>query len=352
LSGAENVAAEIINMTKEDIEMVYVSPDGDIKLSLKNRNIPFIPLSEYNVKSVKKIIAQWKPDLIHAHDVRASIYSAKATKKIPIVSHLHCNFKNMNALSLKAIIYRMYLRFFSHVIVVSKSTLSEYVFSKSLTKKSSVINNVIDKNRIIMNVDKDDKSYNYDVIFVGRITDQKDPIRFVRIASQVCRKIPHVKFGIIGDGKLRVDMEKNIENLGIKGNIEFCGYLENPYKVISDAKVLLMCSKYEGLPITALEAMLLGTPIVSTPVDGLKNIITNGLNGYFETSDELLTQRVYELLTNNELHREVSIAAQDKAKRLNNLNDYKREIVNVYNTALFGSENSSDFKKEITNTFG
>ena len=72
-SGAENVACQIIGLCADsDHEMIYCSPDGQIRESLEQRGISFEPIKSLTASELKKAIDRVKPDIIHTHDMRAS----------------------------------------------------------------------------------------------------------------------------------------------------------------------------------------------------------------------------------------------------------------------------------------
>ena len=77
-SGAENVACQIIGLFSgnPDYEMAYCSPEGPIHKEVEGRNIRFIGLESFSLKQIRKAIKEFKPDLIHAHDMRESFVSA------------------------------------------------------------------------------------------------------------------------------------------------------------------------------------------------------------------------------------------------------------------------------------
>ena len=81
-SGAENVVCQIIRMFQRDetIEMIYCSPNGPIKEALVERKINFLPITDLTVKEVRRMIREVNPDIIHAHDMRASFVAAQACK--------------------------------------------------------------------------------------------------------------------------------------------------------------------------------------------------------------------------------------------------------------------------------
>lgn len=105
-SGAENVVCQIIKMfSGSDYKMYYCSPDGRIRDALEENNIDFLPLREFSVKELKRVISETKPDIIHAHDMRAGFYVSLACGKIPFVSHVHNNNFDSRGLSLKSLLF-------------------------------------------------------------------------------------------------------------------------------------------------------------------------------------------------------------------------------------------------------
>ena len=82
-SGAENVACQIMACFKNDAEyeMFYCSPDGKIREALKERNVRFAPMKEWSLSEVKRIIREEKPDIIHAHDMKASFFCSAALRE-------------------------------------------------------------------------------------------------------------------------------------------------------------------------------------------------------------------------------------------------------------------------------
>ncbi|GGX27140.1 glycosyltransferase [Aquimarina muelleri] len=104
------------------------------------------------------------------------------------------------------------------------------------------------------------------ILFIGRLSTQKSPWHLIKAFSLVLKNIPEAKLIFIGDGDGRVlnHLEDLIEELKIKGKIHFLGRRKNPYKYLAKAKILALASHYEGTPNVIVEAMCLGTPIVSS----------------------------------------------------------------------------------------
>ena len=129
-SGAENVVCQIMGMFSqdEDVEMAYCSPDGQIREMLLERGYVYYPLKQLIGKELKRVLKEYKPDVIHAHDMRASFVVAKTTKKIPFISHIHNNAFNSRGVSLKSIAYLLAGVRAKHIFWVSESSFKGYKF--------------------------------------------------------------------------------------------------------------------------------------------------------------------------------------------------------------------------------
>ena len=143
-SGAENVVCQIISLLKQgEIEFVYCSQDGQIRSALNERGIVFNPLKKMSILEFERVIREEKPDIIHAHDMRASFMAAITCGKIPLISHIHNNNFDSRRVSLKSVLYRYAAMKAKHIFWVSKSSFEGYKFHKGLENKSIVLYNVI-----------------------------------------------------------------------------------------------------------------------------------------------------------------------------------------------------------------
>jgi len=120
-----------------------------------------------------------------------------------------------------------------------------------------------------------------EISFLARISEEKNPLQFVRVASRLVIKHPAWKFKVIGDGPMLEDMKVEAMKLGILEKINFLGGRPEGVKDMSTASCLIISSYTEGLPITLLEALSLGLPVVSSNVGGISEALTDGDNGYF-----------------------------------------------------------------------
>lgn len=331
-SGAENVVCQIIKLFKndKDIEMIYCSQDGSIRDALEERNIQFFPLYGFTVDAVKKAIREIQPDIIHAHDMRASLFAALTCKNIPLVSHIHNNAFDSRGFSFKSCAYLLAGLKAKKIFWVSQSAFKGYCFHSFFKAKSEVLYNIIDIDELYERTERDTNLYRYDVIFLGRLSEPKNPLRIVDVLKIAALKIPDIQAAVVGTGELEQSLKEYIRLNNMENRIELLGYKSNPLKILRDAKLMIMTSLWEGTPMCALEAMALGTPIVSTPVDGLKDLIENDVNGYLSNDNHELGKKIVEYLADKDKLLKMSQKQIECARKWNDKIKYKQRIVEAY----------------------
>ena len=330
-SGAEKVVCQIIHAFQGEVEMVYCSPESDIvRKMVEAQGVTYLPMKTMSVSELSRVIREQKPDLIHAHDMRAGFFSALCCGKIPLVSHIHNNAYDARGLSPKTVGYLLAGFRAKHIFWVSQSSFDGYAFHKLFARKSSVLYNVIDTDEIYTKLSQDSNSYDYDLIYVGRLTYQKNPQRLLRLCARLKESKPDLKVAIVGTGELEEELKALSQELNLEDTVHFLGFQPNPIKMVACSKAMILTSRWEGTPMCALEAMALGTPVVSTPSDGMKDLLTDGVSGYLTESDEQMAVDLLKIFTQPE-HRK--LLAENARKKFDSLNDgeaYKRAIRTAY----------------------
>lgn len=332
-SGAEKVVCQIIHSfeTGEKVEMVYCSPESEnVAQMISAQNVTYAPVASLTPSNLKAVIDRVQPDLIHAHDMRAGFVSALCCGKIPMVSHIHNNAFDARGISPKSIAYLLAGWKAKHILWVSQSSYEGYAFHKFFAKKSSVLFNILDLEQIYEKKAQDEASYDFDMIYVGRLTYQKDPQRLMRLCARLKEGKPDLKVAIVGTGELEAETKQLCEELGIADHVHFLGFQSNPIKMVADSKALVLTSRWEGTPMCALEALALGTPVVSTPSDGMKDLIDNGVHGYLHEEDEQLARSLLKILLDPEHRQELSRNCLEKSGKINDVQAYKQAILACY----------------------
>lgn len=326
-SGAENVACQIIKLCcNENFNSIYCSPKGKIKEALEKRDINYCLIDNLSVNSLKKIINDYNPHIIHAHDRRATLIACLCTKKIPIISHLHGKFDDMKRITLNNILYTIAALRVKRIICVSKSINKEWSFSIFYKNKIMIKRNVV-------NVDKN--KYNllpskYDICFIGRLVYEKNIPRLLNILKELALSDPKFKAVICGEGKEKEFLLNFIENNKLEQNIEYMGFVNDPLIYIAQSKLMIMTSKTEGTPMGALEALSLGKPVISTPVDGLVELIQNGKNGYLSNDDNEIIEYINKILSDSNCYKKLCINTLNMNLKINDVEEYKKFFITLY----------------------
>ena len=132
---------------------------------------------------------------------------------------------------------------------------------------------------------------------------------------------------MVGDGSLCNQVEEEIDKLSLNKNIVLFGNQVNPYKILLNSKILVITSKYEGMPMNALEAIACNIPVVSTPVDGLLDIIDKK---YLCKTDQDFVEIILKILNREEVRKHYKNKLSVLDKKLNNTVDFSNSISRLY----------------------
>jgi glycosyltransferase involved in cell wall biosynthesis len=114
-------------------------------------------------------------------------------------------------------------------------------------------------------------------VFVGRLTEQKA----LPVALEALAAVPEARLVLVGDGPERTSLERRANELGLDGRVRFAGSLsrDEALQYLAGARAAVLSSAWENLPHAAVEALSVGTPVVSTSVGGVPEVVHDGENG-------------------------------------------------------------------------
>jgi glycosyltransferase involved in cell wall biosynthesis len=143
------------------------------------------------------------------------------------------------------------------------------------------------------------------VLAVGRLVEQKNHELAIRAITQV----PGATLAIVGDGPLRPELERLAADLGAQ--VIFTGMRSDARALMGAADVVVMPSRWEGLPLSALEALASGTPLVATNVRGLRELLTDGETALLVPEDpDALASAIHRVLEERDLAAHLSEAGR------------------------------------------
>jgi glycosyltransferase involved in cell wall biosynthesis len=311
-----------------DYRLVYVSPDGPIRERLDSEGVEFEPIEKISRKEVRRVIKKYHPALIHAHDFTASIVSAYSTLRVPVISHVHNNTPWLKRLCVNSIVYGLSTVRYRKILGVSPSVFEEFIFGRLVKKKSEVIGNPIDLERIRVAAESAEIKDGYDVVFLGRLNEAKNPLMFLDVVAELSKRVT-LKAVMIGDGDMRPEVEKRISELGLGDTVRIVGFMDNPHGILAESRLLVMTSSWEGYGLVAAEAPALGKPVVATPVSGILTIVVGG-EGVLVSEVTEFVSALEALLTDEEKYLEASRLAIKRAEKIDNLGEYAEKINRFY----------------------
>jgi len=123
---------------------------------------------------------------------------------------------------------------------------------------------------------------------IGRLKPQKDHMTFLRAAAEIYLQRPDARFLIIGDGPLRTELEKKTSDMGLLPALHFTGLRNDIPAVLAALDVLVLSSKWEGLPVTLLEGMAASCPVVATAVGGVSHAVLSDISAFLVQPEDSL----------------------------------------------------------------
>ena len=183
----------------------------------------------------------------------------------------------------------------NHFIALSKSGKSDLLeIRKCPSEKITVIKNCINTLELNQLAQKKtqhkwlegDRPYKT-IVAAGRFVEQKALDQLIRATPDILAR-QDVRVIILGEGELRKKYEELISKLGLEDFIDLPGFVDNPYAYFKESDVFVLCSKWEGSPNVLLEAMAVGTTVVSTDCpSGPREIITSTDIGYLCRANDI-----------------------------------------------------------------
>jgi glycosyltransferase involved in cell wall biosynthesis len=132
--------------------------------------------------------------------------------------------------------------------------------------------------------------------YVGRMSDEKNPLGFVDLAETVVDSVSNVKFRMFGTGDQSEVVRKRVDQSRIRSKLTFEGYIENVEDALRQIDILILPSKFDGRPNIIMQANACGVPVIAAPVGGVPEMICEGKNGYLVDPQD--TARICVLLSN------------------------------------------------------
>ena len=252
------------------------------------------------IKSVRTLIKKYNPDIVYAHSSKAGAIARVAD----IGFKNHCVYNphgwafNMRCSAKKRAVYtaieKIAAPFCDKIICISDAEKQSAIDKKICKEnKLQVIFNGVDiegyengQHGVIKKRDLNIPEEAFVVGMVGRMSPQKAPDIFIKMAKQVKDKVPNAHFIIVGNGEQETEIREYAEDNDFSESLHITEWVDNPMSYVEIFDVACLLSRCEGFGLALPEYMMAGKPIVASRVDAIPNVIRNGENGLLVEADD------------------------------------------------------------------
>lgn len=328
LAGAEVMCKNLaLELKKENYDVVVLSlynRETALAKTIRENGIKVIFLDKTPglditmIGKLKKVFKIEKPDVVHTHldSLKYSFVAAKLAK-VPQCVHTVHNLAEKEADKYTRVIYRFAFKMGKVIPValseeVQNSIMGVYGMDK---KHIPVIYNGIDLDACIQ---KQSYANNPKIIFinVARFMYQKNHSMLINAYKELAEQADDTELWLVGKGQLLDEIRQQAERLHIASKVRFLGERTDVLELLNRADVFILPSLYEGMPMTIIEAMGTGLPIIATNVGGIPTMIEHDVDGYLvECDEEELVAAMKKMCSSKERERMGKKAAEIATQR-------------------------------------
>lgn len=291
------------------------------------------------VLDIIKLFKQYKPDIVHTH-LYVMPYVLPAVILCNTKSRIHTvhSIAEKEADGLLRLIMNIAYKLFKFKPVgicnyVQESIEDVYKIQKD---KIACIYNGIDTNIFkYEEIDDNSNDKSINIISTGRMQPVKNHKLMIDAFSEVCSVIPNLKLTILGDGELRSEIEQQINIKEISDKVNLKGVVADVASQLKSSDIYIMTSNYEGLPLSILEAMSCGLPIISTKAGGVVDIVNDGENGILVdiNNKQQLIEAMIKLIKDEKLRKNMSQKSNEFSK-LYDIKNCTKQYEELYLNAI------------------
>ena len=320
IGGAQNMLYNLIKeIDRNEFEPHVICYRSQAKTELENRVCEICDVTFLNIKGrvsvrdvfmILKTIKKFSPDIVHGHlSAQKYVILYSLIFRIPFVITAHTKPQVAFEKSTEKLLKLLVEKDRGVLVAVSDANrvmCDEYFgFDKA---KSFFINNGVDIEKFYKVNHKD-----FTFINVGRQDENKNQKLIITCFARLIKEFDDSKLILVGDGPCHGQLMQYVAELDIENNVIFTGSIFNVEDYYAVADVYLQSSHREAMPMTALEAMSAGLPILSTAVGGMKDIVDeNGYlvkdgdeKHYYEVMKKYITMDLKELKKQGDLSRQI-----------------------------------------------
>ena len=325
LGGGNTVSNNLaIGLDKNIFEVFTFFPEKSSAISTlkETREINILIPPKSNLYSILfflySFLKENKIDIVHAQGTRAAFWTRLALiflkRKPKVIYTLHGFHIIRRKFFLKwlLIFLERFLNLYTNILVcVSEGDKKLVLKYRTIPKNRIVlIKNGIDvekfqvESELIETTKKElELENNFILTTIGRLHPPKDFPTILRALKLIIPQMQNVRLLIVGNGPLREVLEKETQDLSLNEYVKFLGWREDVPSLINLSDIIILSTRWEGLPLAPLEAGASKKPIIASDVEGVREAVIDGKTGYLFSpgSEKDLAEKILELTKSKEL---------------------------------------------------
>ena len=332
-TNTENTISQSMKILENDFDFAYASPNGQISKVLRSKELNYLPIENWDLKTISNLIETFSPDIIHAHDFEACHIASKFSKSIKVIAQIHTDSEDMKKITLKSLSFKNASKHFPKIVWPSEYVKNSYKFfdAKQDNQKNILISPVVNCESVIEKSNSTEETPTpFDMLMFIDEMEIEEIKKVINILALLQGRGFTFKFGAISSNIPNTEITEYLKETGVADSFIFINKPDNYYNILSKTKILFIGKKYEDTPIYALEAGALGVPVLSVFCNGLKSIIQNEFNGFLANNEYDLANFAARMLDDRHLWLLLSTNALSTSYVQNDLEKYKNELINLY----------------------
>jgi len=319
-------------------------PEGELyrRMSEGTDLIPLAPRNEIDLAAawrLSRVLKQYRPDVVHAHDPHGVAMAATALSIISLSP-------SPALVASRRIEFRIGHNSFSRwkydqvncVIAISEAVRERLIADGIPRAKTTVVHEGVDVERIAHL-----RPANVHAAFflpthapivgnIGALVPQKGQHHLIDAAAIVVRHIPDARFVIAGEGELRPQLEDQIKRKHLERHVFLAGFRTDALELLKGFDLFALSSLHEGMCTSLVDAMAASKAAVATAVGGVPEVMADGESGYLVPAKdhEAMAQRIIDLLQDESLRRRMGEAALRRARERFTVERMVKGTIDVY----------------------